>query len=935
MASKDSGQGAFRSISGQAETAEPSNGGTNGNGSGPSTGSASRKTSSTQLRQPTQSSSSGSSVPTLRKSSSTNLTPIVASPAPGASPRSSRNASPIRQDKPAAVPSALSTQPSAAAIQRALSASSVPQLQSKGSTVSEAVAKLPGRAQKSAAASGETTPQWPMSPRLKSPPPSGPNSRRGSAAAQQRKPDPSAMPSIQVLSATPQNNAPATTSARAASVDNQRPDVQLQAPPPPKASARGASGKSTLETVQENSSDAQEPSPAAVQAAADLKPLTKIAGEEPKRSPTKSETEKLSQPGESGSESAGNKSDSNKRGRRQSTGTSSQTTQSQPPAAKKANTQQKSSHSIGPTAKERQAAGKQNMTVETETVQSIPQSQLAPANDRSGLRNESGGTVKLKPSNETIRPKKERKKAVPKTRSVNQGTATSKADLFEARVASAVDEANTSDSDETFVYESNPPEQPRRHRHHSRTPSVTSSHSMADQQRGVIRGYNDPFDGPRVGGKRSMKFSTNPTNPYGMDSPDSSNGTVRMHTPKHIGRFGRTANQSASHDQDSPFTQASKLRNNHLAQGRSRPTSPRSPQNMQFRPSSFFSNTRKQEQSFAFDADGGQTADDERTPLMGHGTVRTPRRSQYHPHRFSNSVTHSMDNYYDHEEPRGWLGMKRWGGCLLTTLVLILVVVTAVGFVFASNRPLYDVKVHKIHNVLASETELMLDLLVGAVNPNTMGISVSELDVNIFAKSKHVTMPNATDPDAPTTRNMRYGSRASGSGDKDKNPNLIQDPDGHWHNPGDKEPEADPENDAQTLLLGRVFHFDQALSFEASPLKQHEHVSSGQLRLTKPGNGTESRGSAKWEEIIQYPFELIVRGTIKYQLPISSRPQSVAIGAKTVVHPEEDLDSHGNMKTAPVDHSEHWQWIDLPEEEDSIDEQTVADAIAARIAEVE
>lgn len=488
--------------------------------------------------------------------------------------------------------------------------------------------------------------------------------------------------------------------------------------------------------------------------------------------------------------------------------------------------------------------------------------------------------------------------------------ATSKADLFEARVANAVDEANTSDSDETFVYESNPPEQPRRQRHHSRTPSVTSSHSMADQQRGLIRGYNDPFDGPRVGGKRSMKFSTNPTNPYGLDSPDSNNGTVRMHTPKHIGRFGRSGNQSSSHDQDSPFTQASKLRNNHLVQDRSRPTSPRSPQNMQFRPSSFFSSNKKQEQPYDFDA--GQTADDERTPLMGHGTVRTPRRSHYHPHRFSSSMTHSMENYYtEEEEPRGCFGVRKWGGCLLTTLVLILVVVSALGFVFASNRPLMDVKVHKIHNVLASETELMLDLLVGAVNPNTLGISVSDLDVSIFARSKHVTKPNRTEPEHPVTRRqMRRGRRATVSNDIPTSP--IQDPDGHWHAPGDKDPQDDPIIDARTLKLGEVFHFDQALVFEASPLKQHEHISSGQLRLTKPGNRTESRGSAHWEEIILYPFELIVRGTIKYQLPISSRLQSVAIEAKTIVHPEEDLDKHGNMKTVPVDHSEGWQWIEKP-----------------------
>lgn len=57
------------------------------------------------------------------------------------------------------------------------------------------------------------------------------------------------------------------------------------------------------------------------------------------------------------------------------------------------------------------------MTVETETVASIPQSAL-----NADRRNENGGSVKLKASNETIRPKKDRKKPTPKPRSVTQGT---------------------------------------------------------------------------------------------------------------------------------------------------------------------------------------------------------------------------------------------------------------------------------------------------------------------------------------------------------------------------------------------------------------------------------------------------------------------------------------------------------------------------------
>lgn len=53
----------------------------------------------------------------------------------------------------------------------------------------------------------------------------------------------------------------------------------------------------------------------------------------------------------------------------------------------------------------------QNMTVETETVSSIPQTPIATnQGDRAAsARNDPNGSIKLKPSNETIRPKRERK----------------------------------------------------------------------------------------------------------------------------------------------------------------------------------------------------------------------------------------------------------------------------------------------------------------------------------------------------------------------------------------------------------------------------------------------------------------------------------------------------------------------------------------------
>jgi Vacuolar segregation subunit 7 len=61
-----------------------------------------------------------------------------------------------------------------------------------------------------------------------------------------------------------------------------------------------------------------------------------------------------------------------------------------------------------------------NMTVETETISSIPQGTLGPPTDRNASgRTEHGGTLRAKASNDTIRPSKGRKKASRKAPSIN------------------------------------------------------------------------------------------------------------------------------------------------------------------------------------------------------------------------------------------------------------------------------------------------------------------------------------------------------------------------------------------------------------------------------------------------------------------------------------------------------------------------------------
>lgn len=262
-----------------------------------------------------------------------------------------------------------------------------------------------------------------------------------------------------------------------------------------------------------------------------------------------------------------------------------------------------------------------------------------------------------------------------------------------------------------------------------------------------------------------------------------------------------------------------------------------------------------------------------------------------------NTRSPSIDDYYGVRR-HGRCG--RVGGCCLALMVLVVVLCSASAFLVMSNQPLYDVRILQVENVLASEQELMLDLWVSAVNPNALTITITDMDLNIFAKSKHIGSGGNVPFSAPRSQSKRKWR---------KDLSMKQDPptdeqgiwldlSHHWHAPNGgvdestDPPDDDLERDAQTMLLGQILHFDQALTFAGSPLKRDMHNSTGELRLEKPGNKTEVGGSERWERVLQSPFELIIRGFLKYQLPISNRPQTVAVKANLTVDPDE-VDSFG------------------------------------------
>jgi hypothetical protein len=513
-----------------------------------------------------------------------------------------------------------------------------------------------------------------------------------------------------------------------------------------------------------------------------------------------------------------------------------------------------------------------SMTIETETVSSIPQVVLGVNADRgaSGRMN-STSSVRPRPSSETIKPKKEKKKSSRKPPSLS-GTISSKADIFEAKVVSAIDETNSSDSEEDFVYESNPAERNSRNTHHSRTPSATSLASQIDQHgtRNKMSG-RDASHG--VATKKSMKFTNNAYH-NNLDGEIGNQGSTRSSirngssTPRHhhIGRHGRGGHASLF-DADSPFTQANKASSPRASGGNmaklSRPNSPRTAGGRLI-------GSPKKSDLYAYDLEG-EAADDERTPLVGSVRVSRSRHTR-RPFNHNTRLT-------DYHEQQDQSCCSRYGACVIVTLLLLVLCVGAGTFVMAVNKPLLDVSVKQIQNVLASEQELMLDLDVQAINPNLFAITVSDLDVNVFAKSGYAGVAALCQSHSSSLWTARRKQLVGRNGS-----------DSHLAGGVDKgtDPIDDPHGDSQTILLGEIFDFDSPLVFEPSPLRHKPTSSVGEVRLAKPGNKTEECGSARWERVIQHPFELHVRGVIKYQLPINSKSRSASIDSKIQVLPKDD-----------------------------------------------
>ncbi|KAL2196068.1 vacuolar segregation subunit 7-domain-containing protein [Corynascus similis CBS 632.67] len=775
------------------------------------------------------------------------------------------------------------------------------------------------------------SPRWPVSPRLRSPPPILHRPNTGPS----RRPEPET-PLINIQRATPPPPPPPPPADLPSDTDAE----DLHIATGVKTPARGGGGStSTLETVQEVSPIGSPRGPdGSIQEKLGDSMVLESSQVDTVGLGLSHNAEDKTSPGDSGSET-----DNIKAVRRSGA-------VSAPPL-----TTRQSSTCIkqGVTKSKTGEASLQSMTVETETVTSIPQAPLVPGTGAQG----SSLSLRTKASAETIRPKKEKKKPARKQPTVAAGNgelpssavlfprlrhyqsmgsvvssteeclsptkyyhddgesrsrqtrsrrksmivyqmsslltrhrlASSKADIFEAKVASAVEEADSSDSDETFVYDSNPPDgRDRPLRFHSRTPSTTSMASQID--RPGMRSIHAVMEGtgPPVTVKKSMKFvNSSATNGHsdggyvdddgrgtGRSNTGSARGTARHH--HHFGRWGRNGGGNGHPSlfaEHGPF--GSLAAGNPNSRQSSTPPSPR----FGNRAAIGANGKRGTHLSAGYDLDDTTTgADDETTPLIGSGTVRSSRSGR--GRRGVHSLRSIEAQTYHRSAPSV---LNRFASCLVLTVMLLLVVSGAIGFMFATSQPLTGIQLVSMDHVVASQQELMLDLTIKAHNPNVVVVVVDSADIEVFAKSPHAmtdsewwrhTHPGEIGPPPPRKVDGERGGDITSQA-------LAVQPD-----------PSTPEDSAPNMRLGTITGFDSALSFEGSFFHKGVSYSSGEVRLKNPGNGTYG-GQERWERIMEDEFQLILKGVLKYTLPLSQRVRTATISGKTTVKPNAANDPPG------------------------------------------
>jgi hypothetical protein len=212
------------------------------------------------------------------------------------------------------------------------------------------------------------------------------------------------------------------------------------------------------------------------------------------------------------------------------------------------------------------------------------------------------------------------------------------------------------------------------------------------------------------------------------------------------------------------------------------------------------------------------------------------------------------------------------------------------GFLLATTKELTHVSILSIENTLVSQDELVFNIVVEAFNPGWFSVEILEVELDVFAKSGYIP-----DPDEGNDGGGEAISTENADEEKDLETAAIE-----------------------TVLLGSVYALESPMYFRGGLLKREPIRQVAEVKLLEPGRNlstlqkheTEYKNSIsrsleeatfklselppsipdnskKWETISKNPFDIIVRGLLKYKLPFAKSLKAVVVKKTSYVDPND------------------------------------------------
>lgn len=225
----------------------------------------------------------------------------------------------------------------------------------------------------------------------------------------------------------------------------------------------------------------------------------------------------------------------------------------------------------------------------------------------------------------------------------------------------------------------------------------------------------------------------------------------------------------------------------------------------------------------------------ENTPLRPNAKKRISRNGiSLSPHNFSTQKTH-------------WIRFKNF--VYFSFIVLSLLSTGFLfGFLLATNKELQDLRILLLDNIISSADELIFDMTTTAFNPGFFAIMISNVQLDVFAKSEVI-----------------LGTEA--------------------------------------MLLGSVDKLDAPLKFDGGFLNRHYSFSMTTLKILEPGDSQADKGNSLWRKLIKHDYQLVVKGTVKYKIPFFNNEKTIAVQKTTNVN--EDYDIVQNDERRSVEDVKH------------------------------